>query len=136
MDLIDTDRVSIAGSRAAVIGRSNIVGKPVAMMLMARNATVTVCHSQDSGSRRGGRPRADIVVAAIGRAGFVKGSWIQPGAVVIDVGINRTPEGKLAGDVDFEAAKERAGAITPVPGRRRPHDDRAAPEEHREGGGE
>lgn len=115
MDLIATTGFPIAGANAVVIGRSNIVGKPVAMMLTARNATVTVCHSKtaDLATEIG---RAQIVVAAIGRAGFVKGSWIQPGAIVIDVGINRTPEGKLTGDVEFEAAAGRAAAITPVPG--------------------
>ncbi len=115
MDLIDTTGFQIAGSNAVVIGRSNIVGKPVAMMLTARNATVTVCHSRTR-DLAAEVARAQIVVAAIGRAGFVKGDWIQPGAVVIDVGINRTPEGRLTGDVEFEPAAERAAAITPVPG--------------------
>lgn len=103
------------GKNAVVIGRSNIVGKPVALMLLARHATVTICHSrtQDLAAEVA---RADIVVAAIGKAGAVRGKWIKPGAVVIDVGINRLPSGKLAGDVEFATARERASAITPVPG--------------------
>jgi methylenetetrahydrofolate dehydrogenase (NADP+)/methenyltetrahydrofolate cyclohydrolase len=103
------------GKNAVVVGRSNIVGKPIALMLLARHATVTICHSRtsDLATEVG---RADIVVAAIGKASAIRGEWIKPGAVVIDVGINRLPSGKLAGDVEFEVAKERASAITPVPG--------------------
>ena len=114
MALIDAAGVDPAGKRACVVGRSNIVGKPVAIMLLARHATVTVCHSKtpDLDKEVG---RADIVVAAIGRPRFVQGSWIKPGAVVIDVGISRTESG-LAGDVDFEETSKRALAITPVPG--------------------
>jgi len=115
MRLIDSTGVDLAGKEAVVVGRSNIVGKPMAMMLLRRNATVTICHSKtkDLADRIA---KADVVVAAVGRAEFVKGDWIKQGAVVIDVGINRTPEGKLVGDVDFEGASLRAGFITPVPG--------------------
>jgi methylenetetrahydrofolate dehydrogenase (NADP+) / methenyltetrahydrofolate cyclohydrolase len=113
--LIESTGHPIRGSRAAVIGRSNIVGKPAALMLLARDATVTLCHSRtpDLAQEVG---RADILVAAVGKPAFVKGAWIKPGAVVIDVGINRLPDGSLVGDVEFEAAKGRAAAITPVPG--------------------
>ncbi len=113
--LIESTGTEIAGKRACVIGRSNIVGKPVAAMLLARNATVTICHSRTREIDRE-IARSDIVVAALGKAKFVKGSWIMPGAVVIDVGMNRLEDGSLAGDVEFDAAKERASFITPVPG--------------------
>ena len=105
----------IEGKNAVVVGRSNIVGKPAALLLMQRNATVTVCHSktQNLAEVVG---RADIVVAAIGKAEMIRGAWIKPGAVVIDVGMNRLPNGKLCGDVEFEAARQRAAWITPVPG--------------------
>jgi methylenetetrahydrofolate dehydrogenase (NADP+) / methenyltetrahydrofolate cyclohydrolase len=115
MALIDSTGAKIAGSRAVVIGRSNIVGKPIAMMLLARSATVTICHSKTHNIEDEIK-RADIVVAAVGRPGFVKGEWIKPGAVVIDVGINRMPDGKLAGDVEYNEAVKHASAITPVPG--------------------
>lgn len=115
MDLIRSTGVKTDGLDAVVIGRSNIVGKPMALMLLEQNATVTVCHSKTR-DLPGVVGRADIVVAAVGRPEFVKGSWIKPGAVVIDVGINRKSDGKLCGDVEFEAARERAGFITPVPG--------------------
>lgn len=107
--------VKIAGARALVIGRSNIVGKPVAALLLAENATVTIAHSrsQDLQARC---LEADIVIAAVGRAKMVKGDWIKPGAAVIDVGMNRDENGKLCGDVDFASAAEVAGVITPVPG--------------------
>jgi methylenetetrahydrofolate dehydrogenase (NADP+)/methenyltetrahydrofolate cyclohydrolase len=109
----------IAGKEAVVIGRSNIVGKPMAQLLIGESATVTVAHSKTS-NLPGVVRRADIVVAAVGRAEMVKGDWIKPGAVVIDVGINRVPaedgKSRLVGDVDFAAASERAAAITPVPG--------------------
>jgi methylenetetrahydrofolate dehydrogenase (NADP+)/methenyltetrahydrofolate cyclohydrolase len=103
------------GKNAVVVGRSNVVGKPIALMLLEKHATVTVCHSRTANLRDEVR-RADILVVAIGKAGLVRGEWIKPGAVVIDVGINRLPSGKLSGDVEFETAKERAAAITPVPG--------------------
>ena len=103
------------GKQALVIGRSNLVGKPVAQMLLARHATVTLAHSRthDLGALVA---QADIVIAAVGKRDLVRGAWIKPGAVVIDVGMNRNDAGKLCGDVVFEAAKERAGFITPVPG--------------------
>lgn len=103
------------GKEAVVIGRSNIVGKPMAMLLIHAGATVTVCHSQTRDLAFHTR-RADIIVAAVGRPKFVTADMVKPGAVVIDVGINRLPDGKLCGDVDFEGVKEVAGAITPVPG--------------------
>ena len=114
IEMLDRAKVPIAGAHAVVIGRSAIVGKPMAALLLQRDATVTVCHSRsrDLGSLVA---QADIVVAAVGRAKLVKGDWIKPGAVVIDVGMNRV-DGNLCGDVDFEAAKERASLITPVPG--------------------
>lgn len=104
----------LSGLDAVVIGRSNIVGKPMAALLTAANCTVTIAHSRtrDLSSHV---VRADIVIAAVGRANFVKGEWIKPGAIVIDVGINRV-DGRLVGDVDFEGAASVAGAITPVPG--------------------
>ena len=105
---------SLAGRDALVIGRSNIVGKPMAQLLLANDATVTVAHSRTANLPALCR-QADILVAAVGRARFVKGDWIKPGATVIDVGINRTDDG-LVGDVDFDAARGVAGAITPVPG--------------------
>lgn len=104
-----------AGKRAVVIGRSLLVGKPMSFLLQNANATVTMCHSRTRDLADEVR-RADLVVAAIGRAEHVRGDWIRDGAVVIDVGMNRTPEGKLVGDVEFAAAAQRARAITPVPG--------------------
>lgn len=112
--LIDSTGESIEGKHAVVIGRSDIVGKPVASLLLQRNATVTICHSRTRELGAIAR-EADILVAAIGKARFVTAEMIKPGAIVIDVGINRL-DGKLAGDVDFAAAKEIAGWITPVPG--------------------
>ena len=113
--MIESTGTNIAGKHAVVIGRSNIVGKPAAMLLLAQNATVTVCHSktQNLAQLCAG---ADILVAAVGRAGFVTGDMVKPGAVVIDVGINRGADGKLHGDVDFAAAAQKADWITPVPG--------------------
>lgn len=114
MELLKRSKVELEGKRAVVIGRSNIVGKPVALMLMSENATVTVCHSRTRNLAeeiRGG----DVVVAAIGKPQMIKGDMIKDGAVVIDVGVNRLDD-KLVGDVDFEGAKERASLITPVPG--------------------
>ena len=103
------------GKNAVVVGRSTIVGKPIALMLLEKHATVTICHSRTV-SLRDEVGRADILVVAIGKAGLVRGDWIKPGAVVIDVGVNRLPSGKLSGDVEFDTAKSRASAITPVPG--------------------
>jgi len=115
MKLIESTGIDLSGKDAVVVGRSNIVGKPMAMMLLQRNATVTVCHSRTK-DLAGKVRAADIVIAAVGRAEFVKGDWIKPGAVVIDVGINRGSDGRLVGDVDFEGAVKRASFITPVPG--------------------
>jgi len=115
MRLIDETGTTLAGRRAVVVGRSVLVGKPVALMLLERHATVTLCHSRtrDLVEEVG---RADVVVAATGQAGLVRGAWIRPGAVVVDVGINRGADGKLCGDVEFKPAAERAAFITPVPG--------------------
>ncbi|MBI5643016.1 MAG: bifunctional methylenetetrahydrofolate dehydrogenase/methenyltetrahydrofolate cyclohydrolase FolD [Deltaproteobacteria bacterium] len=115
MRLLESTGIDPSGKEAVVIGRSNIVGKPMAMMLLRRNATVTICHSKTKDLAEKVRS-ADIVVAAIGRANFVKGDWIKEGAVVIDVGMNKLPDGKLTGDVDFEGASLKASHITPVPG--------------------
>ena len=114
MQLIDSTGVELKGARAVVAGRSNLVGKPVAFMLLERHATLTICHSRtrDLGAEIG---RADVVVAAIGRAEMIRGDWIRPGSVVIDVGINRVADGRLVGDVEFPGACERAAFITPVP---------------------
>ena len=115
MKLLDSVGCELRGKSAVVVGRSNIVGKPVALMLLARHATVTLCHSRTADlDREVGR--ADVLVAAVGRVHAIRGGWIKPGAVVIDVGINRTSAGKLAGDVEFDAARERASWISPVPG--------------------
>jgi methylenetetrahydrofolate dehydrogenase (NADP+)/methenyltetrahydrofolate cyclohydrolase len=107
--------IDLTGRRATVVGASNIVGRPMALELLLARATVTVCHT---GTRdlRAEVERAEVLVAAVGKAGFIPGEWIRPGAAVFDVGINRTHAGKLVGDVDFESAAARAGWITPVPG--------------------
>jgi methylenetetrahydrofolate dehydrogenase (NADP+)/methenyltetrahydrofolate cyclohydrolase len=114
MRLLREVGAEIAGARAVVLGRSVLVGKPIAMLLANANATVTMCHSKTR-DLAGEVRRAEIVVAAIGRPEMVRGEWIAEGAIVLDVGINRTAEGKLVGDVEFAAAAERARAITPVP---------------------
>jgi len=115
MKLLEKCGVSIEGKHAVVVGRSNIVGKPMALMLLQQNATVTICTSKTVDLARFTRD-ADILVVAIGKAKMITGDMIKPGAVVIDVGMNRLPDGKLCGDVDFDSAKEIAGWITPVPG--------------------
>ena len=115
MKMLEYEGVPIEGAHAVVVGRSNIVGKPQAMLLLKAGATVTVCHSKTVDLPAFCRS-ADILVAAVGRPNFVKGDWIKPGAVVIDVGINRLADGKLCGDVDFQEAQKVAAAITPVPG--------------------
>ena len=112
--MIRSTGTDLSGKEAVVIGRSNIVGKPMAMLLLQQNCTVTLCHSRTKNLAEHTR-RADILVAAVGKAGFVTADMVKPGAVVIDVGINRV-EGKVCGDVDFEQVKEKAGWITPVPG--------------------
>ena len=113
--MIESTGQAIEGKRAVVLGRSNIVGKPVAILLMHRHATVTICHSRTQ-DLPGICREADILVAAIGKAQFVKADMVKPGAVVIDVGINRVGDGRLVGDVDFKPVKERAGWLSPVPG--------------------
>lgn len=115
MTLLEHTGVELAGIDAVIVGRSNIVGRPMALELIQVSATVTVCHSKTR-DLPGKIAAADLVVAAVGRAEFVKGDWIKPGAIVIDVGINRNEQGKLVGDVEFDAASERASWITPVPG--------------------
>ena len=111
----DFPECDLSGLRAVVLGRSVLVGKPVAALLLDRNATVTIAHSRTK-DLAAIVAEADIVIAAVGRAGLVRGDWIKPGAVVIDVGTNRSAEGKLVGDVEFASAIKRARAITPVPG--------------------
>jgi len=113
--MLEAYGIDPAGKHAVVLGRSVIVGKPLALLLLRKNATVTICHSKTRDLREECL-RADILCVAIGKAKFVKGDWIKEGAAIVDVGINVTGEGKLVGDVDFDAAKERAGYITPVPG--------------------
>ena len=115
MKFFEDEGISLKGKEAVVVGRSNIVGKPMAMLLMHAGATVTVCHSQTR-DLKAHCLRADILVAAIGKPKMITCDMIKPGAIVIDVGINRLPDGKLCGDVDFESAKEVASFITPVPG--------------------
>ena len=115
MELIKESEVDVSGRECVVIGRSNIVGKPMAMLLLHENGTVTVCHSRTKDLKEKTKS-ADILVVAVGKPNFVTGDMIKEGAVVIDVGINRIAEKKLVGDVDFETAEKVAGAITPVPG--------------------
>jgi methylenetetrahydrofolate dehydrogenase (NADP+)/methenyltetrahydrofolate cyclohydrolase len=115
MQLIEATGVPTAGQHAVVIGQSNIVGRPMALELLMARCTVTICHSATR-DLPGLVRQADIVVAGVGKARFVKGDWVKPGAIVIDVGINRGEDGKLVGDVDFAAASENAAWITPVPG--------------------
>ncbi|GGF76845.1 bifunctional protein FolD [Paenibacillus albidus] len=115
IELIKRTGTGMAGKHAVVIGRSNIVGKPVSLLLQRENATVTMCHSRTANMAEISR-QADILVVAIGRANFIDASYVKPGAVVIDVGMNRLDNGKLAGDVDYDSAREVAGYITPVPG--------------------
>lgn len=115
MKMLESIGYDLRGKHAVVIGRSNIVGKPMAMMLLAKSATVTICHSatQDLGAIT---RQADVIVAAVGKRNLLTADMVKPGAVVIDVGMNRKEDGKLAGDVDFDGVKEVAGWITPVPG--------------------
>ena len=114
MTLIDAAGAQLEGAEAVVVGRSNLFGKPMAQLLLGANATVTICHSRTRDLAEVCR-RADLLIAAVGRAQMVKADWVKPGAVVIDVGMNRL-DGKLVGDVDLESVREVAGAITPVPG--------------------
>ncbi|WP_195571148.1 bifunctional methylenetetrahydrofolate dehydrogenase/methenyltetrahydrofolate cyclohydrolase FolD [Paenibacillus sp. 1001270B_150601_E10] len=115
IEILKRYNIEIAGKHAVVIGRSNIVGKPVSLLLQRENATVTMCHSRTSNMKELTK-QADIIVAAIGKANFIDASFVKPGAVVVDVGINRLDNGKLAGDVDFESVQPISSAITPVPG--------------------
>ena len=115
MELLHRSNIEISGKECVVIGRSNIVGKPMALLLLAENGTVTVCHSKTRDLKEVCK-RADILVVAIGKANFVKADMVKEGAVVIDVGMNRNAEGKLTGDVDFASVSEVASYITPVPG--------------------
>ena len=115
MEMIRRTGVDLTGKEAVVVGRSNIVGKPMAMMLLQANCTVTLCHSRTADLAAHTR-RADVLVAAVGKAKFITADMVKPGAIVIDVGINRLADGKVVGDVDFDGVKEVAGFITPVPG--------------------
>lgn len=115
MELIDSTGIDLEGKNAIVVGRSNIVGKPLALLLLHKNATVTVCHSKTQ-NLKDICLGADVLIAAVGRPDFITADMVKEGAVVIDVGINRNAEGKLCGDVDFQSVKEKASFITPVPG--------------------
>ena len=115
MYLLEKERVAIGGQHAVVVGRSNIVGKPLALLLLQKDATVTICHSKTPDLATHAR-RADILIAAVGQMNLVGAAMVKPGACVIDVGTNRDSAGKLCGDVDFDAVKDVAGCITPVPG--------------------
>ena len=115
IEILERASVPLDGTRTIVISRSNVVGKPLAMMLLQKNATVTVCHSRTTNLAYYTR-QADVLVAAAGRARMITADMVRPGATVIDVGINATPEGGIVGDIDFEAVKEVAGALTPTPG--------------------
>lgn len=113
--LLEENNIEIEGKHAVIIGRSNIVGKPLAALLLNKNATVTICHSKTQNLSEVAK-QADILIAAVGIPKFVKADWVKEGATVIDVGINRTEDGKLVGDVDFQEVEPKAGYITPVPG--------------------
>ncbi|MEK6679021.1 MAG: bifunctional methylenetetrahydrofolate dehydrogenase/methenyltetrahydrofolate cyclohydrolase FolD [Nitrospirota bacterium] len=115
MKMLEYSNIDLTGKNAVIVGRSNIVGKPMAMLLLQKNATVTICHSKTK-DLAGVCRSADILVAAIGKDRFVKADMVKDGAVVVDVGINRLPDGKLVGDVDYDAVAQKAGYITPVPG--------------------
>jgi len=115
IELLDRHDVALEGARAVVIGRSQLVGKPLAALLLSRNATVTICHSRSRDLPSIAR-EADVLVAAVGKARLVRADWVKPGAVVLDVGINRGEDGRLVGDVAFAEVREVAGALTPVPG--------------------
>ncbi len=115
MRLLEHAGVSLAGKQAVIVGRSTIVGKPLALLLLQKDATVTICHSKTPDLAQATR-RADVLIAAVGKAKLITAGMVKPGACVIDVGVNRMADGKIAGDVDFAAVKEIAGSITPVPG--------------------
>jgi len=113
--MLESIGYDLRGKHAVVIGRSNIVGKPMALLLLQKNATVTICHSATK-DLKAITLQADVIVAAVGKRNVLTADMVKPGAVVLDVGMNRTPEGKLCGDVDFEGVRQVAGFITPVPG--------------------
>src|SRR5437016_1258866 len=115
MEILERTKTPLVGKRVVILGRSNVVGKPLAMMLLQKNATVTVCHSRTTNLSYFTR-QADVLVAAVGRANMVTADMVRPGAAVIDVGINALPEGGIVGDVDFASVREVAGALTPTPG--------------------
>lgn len=115
MRMLEHERVPLSGRHAVVVGRSNVVGKPLALLLLQRDATVTICHSKTPALAETTR-HADVLVAAVGRPGLITADMVKPGACVIDVGTNRLPDGKLAGDVDFDSVRQVAGLISPVPG--------------------
>lgn len=115
IEILDHYGVELRGKHAVIVGRSNVIGKPAAMLMLGRNATVTICHTKTADMEAECR-RADIIVAAAGKAGVISADHVSPGQIVLDVGINVTPEGKLTGDVDFEAVEPIVSAITPVPG--------------------
>ena len=115
MVLLKESGVELKGKQAVIVGRSNIVGKPIALLLLQEHATVTICHSRTQPLSEQ-TLRADVLIAAIGRPKFITADMVKPGVVVIDVGVNRLPDGKLCGDVDFDGVAEKAAAITPVPG--------------------
>jgi methylenetetrahydrofolate dehydrogenase (NADP+) / methenyltetrahydrofolate cyclohydrolase len=115
MEILERTKTPLAGKRVVILGRSNVVGKPLALMLLQKNATVTVCHSRTVNLSQYTR-QADVLVAAVGRPNMVTAEMVRPGSVVIDVGINALPEGGIVGDVDFAAVREVAGAVTPTPG--------------------
>jgi methylenetetrahydrofolate dehydrogenase (NADP+)/methenyltetrahydrofolate cyclohydrolase len=115
MKMLESIGYDLRGKHAGVIGRSNIVGKPMAMLLLQKNATVTICHSGTK-DLKAMTLQADVIVAAVGKRNVLTADMVKPGAVVIDVGMNRTPEGKLCGDVDYEGVRQVASHITPVPG--------------------
>jgi methylenetetrahydrofolate dehydrogenase (NADP+)/methenyltetrahydrofolate cyclohydrolase len=115
MTMLERTGVDLVGKDAVIIGQSNIVGRPMALELLAARCTITVCHSRTKDLEEKAR-NADVLVVATGRPKMVPGDWVKPGAIVIDVGINRTDDGKLVGDVDYDSARETAGWITPVPG--------------------
>jgi methylenetetrahydrofolate dehydrogenase (NADP+)/methenyltetrahydrofolate cyclohydrolase len=115
MEILDRTHTPLAGKRVVIVGRSNVVGKPLAMMLLQKNATVTVCHSRTPNIVTFTR-EADVLIAAAGRASMIKAEMVRPGAVVIDVGINASPEGGIVGDVDVPSVREVASAVTPTPG--------------------
>jgi methylenetetrahydrofolate dehydrogenase (NADP+)/methenyltetrahydrofolate cyclohydrolase len=115
MEILERIHIQLAGKRVVIIGRSNVVGKPLAMMLLQKNATVTICHSRTANLADFTR-QADVLIAAAGRANMLTADMVRPGAVVIDVGINALPEGGIVGDVDFASVREVASALTPTPG--------------------